>query len=108
MGNVADIFDALGGATVISNESGIPLTTVHSWKRAGFVPNWRVPALIGVAAKLGKPLSATDVPVRGAAQAAPEPESTVAVCSQCEIRAEDHRVASCTSPQCPLRAQAAA
>lgn len=31
-----------------------------------------------------------------------------ALCAECEIRSEDHRVRSCTSPQCPLRARNAA
>lgn len=62
MHTVPDIIAELGGATVISNETGIPLTTVHSWKRAEFVPAWRVPTLVDLAAKLGKPYKATDFP----------------------------------------------
>lgn len=62
METVPDIIDALGGATAISNETGIPLTTVHSWKRSRFVPRWRVPALVALALRLGKSISETDFP----------------------------------------------
>lgn len=62
MRTVPDIIDELGGATAISNGTGLPITTVHSWKRAQFVPDWRRPALIAFARKVGKPLSASDFP----------------------------------------------
>lgn len=65
---MSDIFERLGGTTAISNETGIPLTTVHGWKRAGFVPNWRVPALVDLSKRLGKPILAEAVPVRGAVE----------------------------------------
>lgn len=64
MDTVSDIFDALGGVTVIANGTGIPLTTVHSWKRTGFVPHWRVEALAALAEKQGKSLDIERVPVR--------------------------------------------
>jgi len=63
MQTVPDIIEALGGATVIANETGIPLTTVHSWKRAQFVPRWRVPTLVSLAEKLGKPITEASFPV---------------------------------------------
>ncbi len=66
MDTVSDIFDALGGVTAIANGTGIPLTTVHSWKRKGFVPHWRVDALASLADRLGKPFDITRVPVRSA------------------------------------------
>jgi hypothetical protein len=58
----AIIDDLLGGATAISNETGIPLTTVHSWKRARFVPSWRIPALLALADRIGRPLCEDDFP----------------------------------------------
>lgn len=65
MRTVPDIIDeVLEGPTVISNETGIPLTTVHSWKRAGFVPAWRVPTLVDLAARKGKGLTAADFPTK--------------------------------------------
>jgi len=62
MDTVPEIIEELGGATAISNETGIPLTTVHSWKRARFVPRWRVPALVSLAQRLGKPISEASFP----------------------------------------------
>jgi hypothetical protein len=66
MKTVPDILDALGGVTAVSNETGIPLTTVHSWKRSGFVPKWRIPTLVSLAKRLGKPLSEASFPARRA------------------------------------------
>ncbi|MDH4746652.1 helix-turn-helix domain-containing protein [Sphingomonas sp. CBMAI 2297] len=62
MATVPDIIQQLGGVTAIANETGIPLTTVHSWKRARFVPAWRVPALVELAARKGCALSDQDFP----------------------------------------------
>ena len=72
MDTVPDIIEELGGATAISNETGIPLTTVHSWKRARFVPRWRVPALVELAQRLGKPISEASFPRERPASIAPE------------------------------------
>ncbi|WP_370655234.1 carph-isopro domain-containing protein [Sphingomonas aurea] len=58
--------DALGGVTAVANECGLPLTTVHSWKRAGYVPAWRVPELVRVAERLGSALDPSAVPTRNA------------------------------------------
>jgi len=62
MDTVPDIFAELGGVTAIANETGIPLTTVHSWKRARFVPRWRVQALVVMAEKLGKSITVANFP----------------------------------------------
>jgi hypothetical protein len=66
MVTVPNILEELGGVTVVANETGIPLTTVHSWKRVGFVPQWRVPTLVSLAERLGKPITAEDFPQRRA------------------------------------------
>lgn len=66
MDTVSDILRDLGGVTAVSNEIGIPITTVHSWKRTGFVPRWRVPALVSLAERLGKPITEASFPVRRA------------------------------------------
>lgn len=97
MDTVPDIIEALGGTTVVANETGIPLTTVHSWKRAKFVPRWRVPALVSLAVKLGKPISEASFPDR-------RPDRIVA-CGACELRAEAPEVATCTRTDCPMRAR---
>lgn len=62
MQTVPDIIEALGGVTAISNETGIPLTTVHSWKRARFVPRWRIPILVALARKLGQAVTEESFP----------------------------------------------
>ncbi|CAN5573930.1 hypothetical protein BH10PSE14_BH10PSE14_06390 [soil metagenome] len=99
MDTVPDIIEELGGATVISNETGVPLTTVHSWKRARFVPRWRVPTLVSLAQRLGKPITEASFPVT-------RPDAaTVVICTSCELRAEDPQVASCTRTDCPMHAR---
>lgn len=64
MDTVAAILKELGGSSAVSKQTGIPITTVHSWKRSGFVPRWRIPALVKMAKRMGKPLSERDFPVR--------------------------------------------
>lgn len=62
MQTVAQIFEKLGGHIAIAEKTGIPLTTVHSWKRKNFVPDWRKPALISLAKKAKVALSEADFP----------------------------------------------
>lgn len=38
---IKHIFEALGEATAISNATGDPVQTVHSWKVKGSIPPWR-------------------------------------------------------------------
>ncbi len=64
MDTLPAIIEKLGGVTAIANATGIPLTTVHGWKRSGFVPRWRVPTLVELAARLGVTVAATDFPSR--------------------------------------------
>ena len=68
MANTPDIIETLGGATAVSREIGVPVTTVHGWKRAGYVPTWRVPALVRLAKKLKQPITAADFPAKPAAR----------------------------------------
>lgn len=63
MGNVSEIIEALGGATAIARAIDVPVTTAHSWKRANYVPAWRVPALLKLAKKLGQPVTAASFPI---------------------------------------------
>jgi hypothetical protein len=67
MQDVRDIIEALGGDTHVAREIGSPLTTVNSWKRANYVPAWRVPSLLGLALKANVPLSTADFPEKHAA-----------------------------------------
>lgn len=68
MDTLSDILKDLGGVTAIAQETGIPLTTVHSWKRTGFVPRWRVGALVSLAERLGKPITEASFPARRSAE----------------------------------------
>lgn len=62
MMTVSDIFDELGGAAAIARATGVPLTTVASWKAANFIPDWRQPTIITLAGKAGKKLRKDDFP----------------------------------------------
>jgi len=64
MQTVAQIFDKLGGHAAVAEKTGIPLTTVHSWKRANFIPEWRRPAVLAVAKKVKAEISPSDFPER--------------------------------------------
>lgn len=86
MDTVPDIFAALGGVTAIATETGIPLTTVHSWKRASFVPRWRVQALVLMAEKLGKPITEASFPSKRPGNAG-------------DIGASDHGSSDTAAPQ---------
>jgi hypothetical protein len=62
MAQVTDIIDALCGYKAVAEKTGVPETTVHSWKRARYVPAWRIPSLLKLAAEMEKPLAAADFP----------------------------------------------
>lgn len=62
MTNAATIIDALGGSAAVSRATGFPLTTIESWKRSNFIPEWRQPSLISLAKKAGAKLKAADFP----------------------------------------------
>jgi hypothetical protein len=62
MASTPEIIETLGGATFVAREIGAPTTTVHGWKRAGYVPAWRVPALLALAKKQKKSITAADFP----------------------------------------------
>lgn len=68
MHTVSDILDRLGGYAVVAEAAGIPATTVHSWQRKNFVPEWRRPALLGIAKDKRVNLRDSDFP--------PPPKST--------------------------------
>lgn len=62
MADVAAIIEELGDATAVARAIRVPVTTVHSWKRSGFVPEWRIEPLVKLARKQGKPIAASDFP----------------------------------------------
>jgi hypothetical protein len=50
------------GRTELSKALGVPLTTVSSWGRANYIPGWRQPAILALAAARDIPLSTADFP----------------------------------------------
>lgn len=57
MVNVSEAIDALGGTSAVARALSIPASTVSSWRAAGRIPNWRLPAL----AKMAKAKGAVDL-----------------------------------------------
>lgn len=57
-----DIIGLFGGSAKLSDALGIPLTTVHRWGRANFVPPWRQARVLELAVEHNIPLSTTDFP----------------------------------------------
>ena len=52
----SDFIERLGGATLVASFIGIPVQTVHSWKRADRIPMWRRPPIREMAQSYGVPL----------------------------------------------------
>jgi hypothetical protein len=55
---VQDFLNSLGGPAAIARELDISLQTVAAWRQRGRIPRWRIPALVGLAVKQGKPIPA--------------------------------------------------
>lgn len=47
------VVDAFGGLTKASRATGIPISTIDSWRDSGKIPSWRRPALIAAAEREG-------------------------------------------------------
>lgn len=50
------------GRTEVSRALGVPLSTVSSWGRANYIPEWRQPKLLELAAARSIRLSTADFP----------------------------------------------
>lgn len=61
------ILDALGGWRKVAKDAAIPPTTVHSWKRVGFIPEWRHPQLLALAKRRKVAIRPDDFPMRESA-----------------------------------------
>ena len=57
-----EIIKSLGGVMDLGRQLGISFTTVSSWGRADFIPEWRRPKLFELAAQKNVPLSTADFP----------------------------------------------
>lgn len=59
MTTVQTFLTQLGGAANVARELGIPYTTVVSWRDRNSIPEWRMPAIAGLAIKSGVDVPAT-------------------------------------------------
>lgn len=58
----SEIIALFGGFTRLSETLGLPLSTVHRWGRANYIPEWRQPRLLELAIERTITLSTTDFP----------------------------------------------
>jgi hypothetical protein len=58
----SDIIARFGTIADLARDLGVPMTTVSSWGRANYIPDWRQPKLLELAACRGISLSTTDFP----------------------------------------------
>jgi hypothetical protein len=62
MASANHIIDALGGTSAVASALKLTPSTVHSWRSANFIPEWRQASLLALAVELNKDVSATDFP----------------------------------------------
>lgn len=58
----ADIINAFGGTSALAGLLDLKASTVHSWRIANFIPEWRQPRVLELALELQVPIGATDFP----------------------------------------------
>lgn len=58
----SDIIARFGTIADLARDLGVPMTTVSSWGRSNYIPDWRQPKLLELAAARGVALSTTDFP----------------------------------------------
>lgn len=58
----SDIIALFGGFTRLAETLGLPLSTVHRWGRANYIPEWRQGRLLELAIERNIPLSTADFP----------------------------------------------
>jgi hypothetical protein len=64
---VSTIIDKFGGQSALADALGVPVSTVHSWKRSNYIPHWRQPKIIELALDARIDLAPTDFPEKVAA-----------------------------------------
>jgi hypothetical protein len=57
-----DIIDTFGGTSALAKLLDLKASTVHSWRIANYIPEWRQTRLLELALELKKPIGATDFP----------------------------------------------
>lgn len=58
----SDIIARFGSVADLARELGVPMTTVSSWGRFNYIPAWRQPKMLELAASRGLQLSTSDFP----------------------------------------------
>lgn len=58
----SDIIARFGTIADLARDLGVPMTTVSSWGRSNYIPDWRQPKLLELAAARSIPLSTADFP----------------------------------------------
>lgn len=56
---VQEFLNTLGGTAQVARELNMPLQTVAAWGQRNRIPHWRIPALVALAMRLGKPIPQT-------------------------------------------------
>lgn len=59
----SEIIDKFGTIVGLARDLGVPMTTVSSWGRFNYIPAWRQPKILELAAARGIDLSTADFPV---------------------------------------------
>jgi len=78
MKTVDHIITLLGGSAEIARETGFPLSTIESWRRPNFIPDWRREPLLGLAVRKDIALSTADFPTKTARASVASPERAAA------------------------------
>lgn len=78
MKTVDHIISLLGGSAEIARETGFPLSTIESWRKPNFIPDWRRDPLLGLAVRKDVALSTADFPAKTVRAAVALPEKVAA------------------------------
>jgi hypothetical protein len=62
--DAAAIIDAFGGTSALAGMLDLKASTVHSWRVANFIPEWRQGRVLELALEHQTPISATDFPTK--------------------------------------------
>lgn len=94
-------------AEAMAADIGVTGVLTRQWRNRGNIPSKYWPRIIDAAAKRDKKLEWTDF-IDPLDRPASDASASTALCSVCELRAEDPAVAACTSPDCPRKVKDAA
>jgi hypothetical protein len=64
---VSAIIEQFGGTSAFAGAMGVPISTAHSWKAKGYIPEWRQPKVLELALERKLDISAADFPEKVAA-----------------------------------------